>query len=62
MLLWVNYTNETSRLFLYYHNRSWDDFGDGPYILHGGEFVFAQTTLHTIHLLKVHCHYLSLHE
>ena len=56
MLLWVNYTNETCRLFLHCRNQKLGRFlatfaAQPIYFVQGG-FVFAPTAPYTVHLSK----------
>ena len=63
MLLWVNYM---SRLFLHQCiqklGRILAIFAVQPMNFVLGEFVIAPTALYIVHLLKIHCHSVSLGE
>ena len=64
MLPWVNYANETCRLFLHRHIQKLGWFSViypvRPIHFVREEFVLASTAPYIVRLLKVHCHSVSL--
>jgi len=63
MLPWVNYTNDTCRLFLYQKLRQFLALF-AVWLIHfvWEEFVLTPTALYIAHLLKLYCHPVSLGE